>query len=250
MSSQSVNTQHGTVHFYEGNDAGARIMNSMVRISEMRAEKQASQAKTAMSTLETQDFGISAAVIGTIAGVVGATAGVVSAAAGATSAATGLASLVSQSEATGLSTLEVTVLNETLTPVVLSKYSTSYCSSGKMPGPLLTGQSDSAIVFFGEQEKESGPYVQFHFLTGGGRTKDNSPLTPLPCVIELKYESSNWIAKFSLDGSGFFKMQDKENTACASFTTPSESALDFTVAVTGLEKSAAEMAIYFLPSSV
>ncbi|MEM8929957.1 MAG: hypothetical protein AAGE94_02215 [Acidobacteriota bacterium] len=246
-------SDHGSVYFYDDDAASNAIMASMVRLEAARVEEQQNSAENIARQLSpAQIEPITVSIIAAIIGGIGATAAVTGAVAGTTTAAINVASAANQSEAGGLSSLEVVFENKTSTPIVLASYSTDDCSASSMPGPLLPGDSASATIVSSDTDgwDKGSTDIEFNFLVGGGVNATGETLTPVTATCKVAYDSSgNWMPSISIDGSDKIEASDKEQAFAAFFTTGNTTILDFTIAMFGTEKSTSELWVQFLPGS-
>ena len=166
------------------------------------------------------------------------------------SAGTSVASLAMGSSSDTLSTMEIEVVNTLPTPLVLSKFETTNCSSSKTMITLRPGESDTAVILSPDDDGWDNSYVTMRFFSGGGLDEDQNEIAAIASDVKFQYTGGNWVPMISIDGNSGYTLSNKEYAIAACFEADADkNVLDFTIASMGSEKGISQCRLEFMPSS-
>lgn len=261
-------TQNGTVYYYSHDKAKLPLMNSANRLQHALAQSEGASGAGAKIRMNAQSHpdqvvvvtaaGVAAGVTA-VAGAVGAIGTVAAAAGTAAQAGIGLASLLGVGQPSKKETIiqsaEITIHNNTLTPIILYNYKNNALTSVSGVKPLLPGASDTMVVASHAGGFTSGKsWVELKLFVGGGAIDSNGQLIelhPIEAVVEYSCTTNNsWAPTFHIDNSEDTFENKEQGVSAAYFMANSNSkAVDFTVAAYTVESSNPSLDVVFMPGS-
>lgn len=261
----SFGTAHGTLYLYYGEAASLAVMSSLLRVQEALDEKQKDAARKIVQSLQGNAFidpVTALGLAGLVVGGIGAVAGAVGAGASVLGAG---ASIAGMSRGPTGGSLQVTLHNDTLAPIVNYEVQQGGCSIASTCRPLLSGTTGT-IDFVNTGGISEGACANMFFMAGGGTISASESdtlqtITPVPCAVQFQYinpsggpSGSNWIPSLSIDSCEWMGAANGNGgnyglTVLYFEPNADEAMLPLTIATYSTAQSSSEIDVLFLPGS-